>query len=157
MFLLKDGIFCLRVVLSVFISNRHVVPVLQTVPGRVILYFCFPNYVYYMYHCDTQPAYTCAHAHCILTNLSFRAVIEDAGTDTNIPTTHNHVRTFLLQLLVRLNYHCPSALLFIKKSINEDLIDHSLVSLERSRETDHLPIPVLKLSSIFNSAFGGRV
>lgn len=61
---------------------------------------------------------------------------------------HNHLRVFLLRLSM---YHCPSALLFIAKIFNEDRVGHSLVSLEKSGKTVHLPIPVLKIISTFNS------
>lgn len=53
--------FCLRIVLSVFISSRHVITILQTVPGGVILYFCSLNYLYCMHHRLTPILHTHTH------------------------------------------------------------------------------------------------
>lgn len=115
-----------------------------------------PLIIYIAYITVSQLSYaphalTCLpHTHAFV--LQGRRVIEVTITDTTTPVLCTIISAFLLQLLVRLSaYPCPSALLFVAKIFYEDPIGHDPVSLERSGKTDHLPIPVLKIISTFNS------
>lgn len=60
--------------------------------------------------------------------------MENTMTDSNIPANTEPFQNLFTE---QTYYYCLSVSLFIKKIINEDLILHNLVSLERTGKTDH--------------------
>ena len=57
MYLLKNWIFCLTVISYVFISNRHVITILPTVPWGIMFNFCSINYLHCFCPHGTQLSY----------------------------------------------------------------------------------------------------
>lgn len=153
---IKNGVFCLRLSCVSSFSTDMGFPSSKQCHEELFLTFV-PLIIYIAYITVSQFSYAPHARTCLPRTHAFvlqgRRVIEEVTiTDTTTPVLCTIISAFLLQLLVRLSaYHCPSALLFVAKIFYEDPIGHNLVSLERSGKTDHLPIPVLKIISTFNS------
>lgn len=106
-------------------------------------YISFLNYLYCMHHHLTPILHTHTHMLTAHWHIYFIGrVMEDTVTDTNIPACTEPFQNLLTEHLLLLP---RSVAIYWKKSLV-----HNLVSLERTRKTDHWPIPILKLSSTFN-------